>query len=98
MSVISAASSASALTDSRLAALCAETEARNASPITMSTFDAITQRARERFLARDWHGSLQRRGREIASLFTRARWQKLTTQIKQLMGRAFTRTLHLAGE
>ena len=51
-----ASSAAAALTDSRLAALCAE-EARNAFRDYVARFDEITQRARDRFLARDWHGS-----------------------------------------
>jgi isocitrate dehydrogenase kinase/phosphatase len=45
-----------ALTDSRLAALCAE-EARNAFRDYEARFDEITRRARDRFLARDWRGS-----------------------------------------
>ena len=44
------------LTDSRLAALCAE-EARKALGDYEARFDQITRRARERFLARDWRGS-----------------------------------------
>jgi isocitrate dehydrogenase kinase/phosphatase len=45
-----------ALTDSRLAALCAE-EARNAFRDYEARFDEITRRARDHFLARDWRGS-----------------------------------------
>ena len=45
-----------ALTDSRLAALCAE-EARTAFRDYESRFDEITRRARDRFLARDWRGT-----------------------------------------
>ncbi|PYL06610.1 MAG: bifunctional isocitrate dehydrogenase kinase/phosphatase [Verrucomicrobia bacterium] len=44
------------LTDSRLAALCAE-EICTAFRRYEHGFDAITRRARERFLARDWRGS-----------------------------------------
>jgi len=44
------------LTDSRLAALCAE-EICTAFRRYEHAFDAITRRARERFLARDWRGS-----------------------------------------
>ena len=44
------------LTDSRLAALCAETVQRVFLEYD-ERFRAITLRARERFLARDWHGS-----------------------------------------
>jgi isocitrate dehydrogenase kinase/phosphatase len=46
----------SSLTDSRLAALCAEA-ARDAFVEYERHFDEITQRARDRFLARDWRGS-----------------------------------------
>ena len=45
-----------ALTDSRLAALCAE-ETRNSFREYETSFDAIVARARERFLARDWRGA-----------------------------------------
>ena len=45
----------SALTDSRLAARCAET-ALEAFLDYQTRFNAITRRARERFLARDWAG------------------------------------------
>ena len=45
-----------ALTDSRLAALCAD-EARNTFRDYETRFDDITRRARDRFLARDWRGS-----------------------------------------
>jgi len=44
------------LTDSRLAASCAE-NAQQAFFDYQARFDAITRRARERFLARDWAGS-----------------------------------------
>ena len=47
---------APALTDSRLAAVCAE-EARKALDEYASRFDEITRRGRLRFLARDWRGS-----------------------------------------
>ena len=50
------AAAPAALTDSRLAALCAE-EARNAFRDYEARFDEITRRARDRFLARDWRGS-----------------------------------------
>jgi len=49
-------SASAALTDSRLAALCAD-EARNAFRDYEARFDEITRRARDRFLARDWRGS-----------------------------------------
>jgi isocitrate dehydrogenase kinase/phosphatase len=45
------------LTDSRLAALCAEAS-RDAFVEYERHFDEITLRARHRFLNRDWHGSL----------------------------------------
>jgi isocitrate dehydrogenase kinase/phosphatase len=47
-----------ALTDSRLAALCAE-EAGNAFREYETRFDEITQRARDRFLTRDWRGGYE---------------------------------------
>ena len=50
------ASEPSSLTDSRLAALCAEA-ARDAVVEYERHFDEITRRARDRFLARDWRGS-----------------------------------------
>ena len=50
------AQDSSALTDSRLAAHCAET-ALEAFFDYQTSFNAITRRARERFLARDWAGS-----------------------------------------
>ena len=43
------------LTDSRLAALCAE-EAQKAFRDYEARFDEITRRGRDRFLARDWRG------------------------------------------
>ena len=46
----------SSLTDSRLAALCAEA-VRDAVVEYERHFDEITRRARDRFLARDWRGS-----------------------------------------
>src|SRR5215831_17117397 len=47
----------SSLTDSRLATLCAEA-ARDAFVEYERHFDEVTQRARDRFLARDWRGSV----------------------------------------
>jgi len=55
------------LTDSRLAALCAETVQR-AFLEYEERFRAITLRARERFLARDWQGSYADAGGTAASL------------------------------
>ena len=56
MKVTPPPAASAALTDSRLAALCAE-EARNAFRDYEARFDEITRRARDRFLARDWRGS-----------------------------------------
>jgi hypothetical protein len=51
------AQDSSALTDSRLAARCAEI-ALQAFFDYQTRFNAITRRARERFLTRDWAGAL----------------------------------------
>jgi isocitrate dehydrogenase kinase/phosphatase len=84
MSVISAASSESAvLTDSRLAALCAETVEREFADYDKQ-FRAITLRARERFLDRDWSGSYADAAERL-HLYT-LQMEKLTTQIRQTMG------------
>ena len=84
MSVISAASSESAvLTGSRLAALCAETVEREFTNYDKQ-FRAITLRARERFLDRDWSGSYADAAERLR-LYT-LQMEKLTTQIKQIMG------------
>ena len=84
MSVISAASSESAvLTGSRLAALCAETVEREFTNYDKQ-FRAITLRARERFLERDWSGSYADAAERLR-LYT-LQMEKLTTQIKQVMG------------
>jgi len=45
-----------ALTDSRLAALCAET-AQQAFLDYQKRFDEVTRRARDRFITRDWVSS-----------------------------------------
>ena len=78
-----ASSAAAALTDSRLAALCAEA-AQHAFANYQGRFDEITRRARERFLAHDLNGShadsaerLHLYGNVLADL---------TTQITDLMG------------
>ena len=78
-----ASSAAAALTDSRLAALCAEA-AQHAFANYQGRFDEITYRARERFLAHDLNGSyadsaerLHLYGNVLANL---------TTQITDLMG------------
>jgi len=78
-----ASSESSALTDSRLAALCAGTVQRAFLDYD-EQFHGITLRARERFLARDWRASyadaaerLHLYGREMA---------KLAEQIKDALG------------
>ncbi len=84
MSVISAASSESAvLTDSRLAALCAETVQRAFADYD-EQFHAITLRARERFLARDWPGSYDDAAERL-HLYERE-MEDLTKHIKETMG------------
>jgi isocitrate dehydrogenase kinase/phosphatase len=71
------------LTDSRLAALCAETVQR-AFLEYEERFRAITLRARERFLARDWQGSYADAAERLR-LYAR-QMEKLTGQIKKIMG------------
>ena len=71
------------LTDSRLAALCAE-EARKALDDYEARFDAITRRARDRFLARDWHGSYQDAAERLR-LYSLV-LDGLTNRVKALMG------------
>ncbi len=78
-----ASSAAAALTDSRLAALCAE-EARNAFRDYMARFDEITQRARDRFLARDWHGSYDDAAERL-HLYSRV-LDGLTNRVESLLG------------
>ena len=70
-------------TDSRLAALCAET-ARDAFLEYQRHFDQITRRARDRFLKREWRGSFddaRERLRLYSLILTR-----LTNRIAELMG------------
>ncbi|MEO5754371.1 MAG: bifunctional isocitrate dehydrogenase kinase/phosphatase [Chthoniobacterales bacterium] len=71
------------LTDSRLAALCAE-EARKARDDYETRFDEITRRARERFLARDWKGSYEDAAERLR-LYSRV-LDGLTNRVKELMG------------
>jgi isocitrate dehydrogenase kinase/phosphatase len=78
-----ASSAAAALTDSRLAALCAE-EARNAFYDYVARFDEITQRARDRFLARDWHGSYNDAAERL-HLYSRV-LNSLTNRVESLLG------------
>ena len=70
-------------TDSRLAALCAE-ETRQALSDYERRFDEITRRARERFLARDWHGT-QADASERLHLYSEV-LDGLTSRVKALMG------------
>ncbi|MBA3963050.1 MAG: bifunctional isocitrate dehydrogenase kinase/phosphatase [Chthoniobacterales bacterium] len=80
---MSSALPSASLTDSRLAALCAE-ETRNAFGDYESRFGAITVRARERFLARDWRGShddAAERLRLYSSVL-----DGLTNRVTELMG------------
>jgi isocitrate dehydrogenase kinase/phosphatase len=78
-----ASSATAALTDSRLAALCAE-EARNAFRDYVARFDEITQRARDRFLARDWHGSYNDAAERL-HLYSRV-LDGLTNRVESLLG------------
>ena len=71
------------LTDSRLAALCAET-VQHAFLEYEERFRAITLRARERFLARDWRGSYADAAERLR-LYAR-QMETLTEQIKEMMG------------
>jgi isocitrate dehydrogenase kinase/phosphatase len=71
------------LTDSRLAALCAETVQRAFLEYD-ERFRAITLRARERFLARDWQGSYADAAERLR-LYAR-QMETLTEQIKKIMG------------
>ena len=82
MNVIAAPETA-ALTDSRLAALCAETVQRAFADYD-SRFHAITLRARERFLARDWRGSYADAGERLR--FYSEVLDELTQQIRHAMG------------
>jgi len=73
----------SALTDSRLAARCAET-ALEAFSDYQTRFNAITRRARERFLARDWAGSFDDAAERLH--FYNDVLDGLTSRICELMG------------
>ena len=85
MSLISTPASleSAAPTDSRLAALCAETVQR-AFLKYEERFHAITLRARERFLARDWRGSYADAAERL-HLYTRE-MEELTEEVKGTMG------------
>lgn len=71
------------LTDSRLAALCAEA-ARDAFVEYETHFDEITRRGRERFLARDWQGSFDdsRERLRLYSLIVGS----VTNRVREMMG------------
>ena len=73
----------SALTDSRLAARCAET-ALEAFFDYQTRFDAITRRARERFVERDWAGSFDDAAERLH--FYNDVLDDLTSRIRELMG------------
>lgn len=73
----------SALTDSRLAARCAET-ALEAFFDYQTRFNAITRRARERFLTRDWAGSFDDAAERLH--FYNDVLDCLTNRIRKLMG------------
>jgi isocitrate dehydrogenase kinase/phosphatase len=78
-----ASSESAALTDSRLAALCAETVHRAFLDYD-EYFHAITLRARERFLARNW-GKSYADAAERLHLYGHE-MEVLTKQIKEIMG------------
>src|SRR3954465_10327722 len=71
------------LTDSRLAAVCAEA-ARDALVEYEARFDEITRRARDRFLKRDWRGSTDDASERLKLYSAVA--DRLTSQIEGLMG------------
>ncbi len=75
--------SSPSLTDSRLAALCAE-EARRAFREYETRFDEITQRARDRFLERDWRGGYGDAAERL-HLYSRV-LDGLTSRVAGLMG------------
>jgi isocitrate dehydrogenase kinase/phosphatase len=77
------AQGSSTLTDSRLAARCAET-AQQAFVDYQTRFNAITRRARERFLARDWVGSFDDAAERLH--FYNDVLDGLTNRIRELMG------------
>lgn len=77
------AQDSSTLTDSRLAARCAET-AQQAFFDYQTRFNAITRRARERFLARDWSGSFEDAAERLH--FYNDVLDSLASRIRKLMG------------
>ena len=89
------AQDSSALTDSRLAARCAET-AQQAFFDYQTRFNAITERARERFLARDWAGSFDDAAERLH--FYNDVLDGLTSRIRELMEVSLAGTQHLDGD
>jgi isocitrate dehydrogenase kinase/phosphatase len=77
------AKDSSGLTDSRLAARCAETALKAFSDY-QTRFDAITRRARERFLTRDWPGSFDDAAERLH--FYNDVLDGLTSRIRELVG------------
>ena len=77
------AQDSSTLTDSRLAARCAEI-AQQAFFDYQTRFNAITRRARERFLARDWPGSFDDAAERLH--FYNDVLDGLTSRVRKLMG------------
>jgi len=77
------AQDSSTLTDSRLAARCAEI-AQQAFFDYQTRFNAITRRARERFLARDWSGSFEDAAERLH--FYNDVLDSLASRIRKLMG------------
>ena len=77
------AQDSSTLTDSRLAARCAEI-AQQAFFDYQTRFNAITRRARERFLARDWAGSFDDAAERLH--FYNDVLDGLTSRVRKLMG------------
>jgi isocitrate dehydrogenase kinase/phosphatase len=76
-------SQSATLTDSRLAALCAE-KTVEAFLHYQERFHAISRRARDRFLGRDWAGSYADAAERL-HLYTRV-LAELTSEIRELMG------------
>ena len=83
MSHSAGSSAAAALTDSRLAALCAQT-ARQAFLDCQKQFHEITKRARDRFIARAWSESYADAAARLRLYGTVV--NDLTVHIKELMG------------
>jgi isocitrate dehydrogenase kinase/phosphatase len=84
----SSISSPASLTDSRLAALCADA-AQRAFADYESRFYEITRRARQRFLASDWAGSYADAGERLR-LYSKV-LDNLTDEVRALMGDRLTK-------